>query len=37
MTQYFALGSASVVGVEEGREFTSVYGLQIFKQNDDQE
>jgi len=31
------LGSASVVGEKEGWEFTSVCGLQIVKQNDDQE
>ena len=36
-THYFALGSTSVVGEEKRWEFTSVCGLQVVEQNDDQE
>jgi len=37
LTQYLALGSTNVVGEEEGREFTSVCGLQAVEQDDNQE
>ena len=37
MEKHFTLGSTSVVGKEEGREFTFVCGLQAAEQDDDQE